>query len=127
MRLKDIGIRLRDEKQVLRNGILLLSFGALLVLLLMKFDQVWGAVTTVAATVAPGHSAAIWRMPAIIRSRTAAKVSAPSTCHRSGRLLKSMSICRSIRSISAQLFCSQTPRHTSRSRGRGRKGSPLLL
>ena len=53
MRLKDIGIRLRDEKQVLRNGILLLSFGAFLVLLLMKFDQVWGAVTTVAATVAP--------------------------------------------------------------------------
>ena len=53
MRLKDIGIRLRDEKQVLRNGILLLSFGALLVLLLMKFDQVWGTVTTVAATVAP--------------------------------------------------------------------------
>ena len=53
MRLKDIGIRLRDEKQVLRNGILLLSFGAFLVLLLMKFDQVWGTVTTVAATVAP--------------------------------------------------------------------------
>ncbi len=53
MRLKDIGIRLRDEKQVLRNGILLLSFGAFLVLLLMKFDQVWGAITTVAATVAP--------------------------------------------------------------------------
>lgn len=32
---------------------LLLGFAALLVLILMKFDQVWGAVSTVAGTVAP--------------------------------------------------------------------------
>ena len=44
MRLRELGIRLRDEKQVLRNGIILLSFAAVLILILMKFDQVWGAL-----------------------------------------------------------------------------------
>ena len=53
MRLRDIGVSLRDEKKVLRNGIILLGFAAVLVLLLMKIDQVWGAVSTVAGTVAP--------------------------------------------------------------------------
>ena len=47
MRLKDIGISLRDEKKVLRNGMILLVFAAVLVLVLMRFDQVWGAVLTV--------------------------------------------------------------------------------
>ena len=40
MRLKDIGISLRDEKKVLRNGMILLDFAAVLVLVLMRFDQV---------------------------------------------------------------------------------------
>lgn len=53
MRLKDIGIHLRDEKKVLRNGMILLVFAAALVLLVLRFDQVWGAVVTVAGTVAP--------------------------------------------------------------------------
>ncbi len=53
MRLKDIGISLRDEKKVLRNGVILLVFAAVLVLVLMRFDQVWGAVLTVVGTVAP--------------------------------------------------------------------------
>ncbi|MGI6254134.1 MAG: AI-2E family transporter [Acutalibacter sp.] len=53
MRLREFGIRLRDEKQVLRNGMILLGFAAVLVLILMKFDQVWGALCTVVATVAP--------------------------------------------------------------------------
>ena len=53
MRLKDIGINLRDEKKVLRNGMILLVFAAVLVLVLMRFDQVWGAVLTVVGTVAP--------------------------------------------------------------------------
>ena len=53
MRLKDIGISLRDEKKVLRNGMILLVFAAVLVLGLMRFDQVWGAVLTVVGTVAP--------------------------------------------------------------------------
>ncbi|HIW23999.1 MAG TPA: AI-2E family transporter [Candidatus Acutalibacter stercoravium] len=53
MRLKDIGISLRDEKKVLRNGMILLVFAAVLVLVLMRFDQVWGAVLTVVGTVAP--------------------------------------------------------------------------
>ena len=38
---------------MLHCGMLLLGFAALLVLILMKFDQVWGAVSTVAGTVAP--------------------------------------------------------------------------
>ncbi len=53
MRLRDIGISLRDEKKVLRNGMILLGFAALLVLILMKIDQVWGAIVTAVATVAP--------------------------------------------------------------------------
>ena len=53
MRLRELGIRLRDEKQVLRNGIILLSFAAVLILILMKFDQVWGVLCTGMATVAP--------------------------------------------------------------------------
>lgn len=53
MRLKDIGISLRDEKKVLCNGMILLVFAAVLVLVLMRFDQVWGAVLTVVGTVAP--------------------------------------------------------------------------
>ena len=53
MRLKDIGISLRDEKKVLRNGMILLVFAAVLVLVLIRFDQVWGAVLTVVGTVAP--------------------------------------------------------------------------
>ncbi len=53
MRLREFGIHLRDEKQVLRNGMILLGFAAVLVLVLMKIDQVWGAICTVTATVAP--------------------------------------------------------------------------
>ncbi len=53
MRLRDIGMSLRDEKKVLRNGMILLGFAALLVLLLLKLDLVWAAVTAVAGTVAP--------------------------------------------------------------------------
>ena len=53
MRFREIGSHLREEKLVLHCGMLLLGFAALLVLILMKFDQVWGAVSTVAGTVAP--------------------------------------------------------------------------
>ena len=53
MRLRELGIRLRDEKQILRNGMILLGFAAVLVLILMKFDQVWGAICTGFSTVAP--------------------------------------------------------------------------
>lgn len=53
MRLRELGLRLRDEKQVLRNGMILLGFAAVLVLILMKFDQVWGAICTGFSTVAP--------------------------------------------------------------------------
>ena len=53
MRFREIGSHLREEKRVLHCGMLLLGFAALLVLILMKFDQVWGAVSTVAGTVAP--------------------------------------------------------------------------
>lgn len=53
MRLREFGIRLRDEKQVLRNGMILLVFAAVLILILMKFDQVWGAICTGFSTVAP--------------------------------------------------------------------------
>ena len=53
MRLRELGIRLRDEKQVLRNGFILLTFAAVLILILMKFDQVWAAVCTGFATLSP--------------------------------------------------------------------------
>ena len=53
MRLREWGIHLRDEKRVLRNGMILMVFGAVLVLILLKIDQVWGIVCTGAATVAP--------------------------------------------------------------------------
>lgn len=53
MRFREIGSHLREEKRVLHCCMLLLGFAALLVLILMKFDQVWGAVSTVAGTVAP--------------------------------------------------------------------------
>lgn len=53
MRFREIGSHLREEKRVLHCGMLLLGFAALLVLILMKFNQVWGAVSTVAGTVAP--------------------------------------------------------------------------
>lgn len=53
MRFREIGSHLREEKRLLHCGMLLLGFAALLVLILMKFDQVWGAVSTVAGTVAP--------------------------------------------------------------------------
>ena len=53
MRLREWGIHLRDEKRVLRNGMILMVFGAVLVLILLKIDQVWGIVCTGVATVAP--------------------------------------------------------------------------
>ena len=53
MRLREWGIHLRDEKRVLHNGMILMVFGAVLVLILLKIDQVWGIVCTGAATVAP--------------------------------------------------------------------------
>ena len=56
MRLRDIGASLRDEKKILRNGMILLGFAAVLVLLLMKIDQVWAAISTVVGTVAPKNS-----------------------------------------------------------------------
>ena len=53
MRLREFGIHLRDEKQVLRNGMILLGFAAVLVLVIIKFDQVWGAICTGFATISP--------------------------------------------------------------------------
>ena len=53
MRLREFGIHLRDEKQVLRNGMILLGFAAVLVLVIIKFDHVWGAICTGFATISP--------------------------------------------------------------------------
>ncbi len=53
MRLRDIGRSLRDEKKVLRNGIILLSFGAFLVLLILNAGRVWSALSTVLSTASP--------------------------------------------------------------------------
>lgn len=53
MRLRDIGKSLHDDNKVLRNGFILLGFAALLVLVLVKFDAVWGALATVFTTAAP--------------------------------------------------------------------------
>ena len=53
MRIKDIGKSLNDERKVLRNGLILLVCGAALVLLVLRFDQVWGAVSTVISTLSP--------------------------------------------------------------------------
>lgn len=53
MRLRDLGRSLHDEKKILRNGCILLTFGAVLTLLILKFDLVWGALSTVFNTAAP--------------------------------------------------------------------------
>ena len=53
MRLSDIGKSLHDEKKVLRNGVILLTFAALLILMIARFDAVWGAVSTVLGTLSP--------------------------------------------------------------------------
>ena len=53
MRLSDIGKNLHDEKKVLRNGFILLGFAGLLILLILRFDAVWGAASTVFATLIP--------------------------------------------------------------------------
>ena len=53
MRLSDIGKNLHDEKKVLRNGFILLGFAALLILLILRFDAVWSAASTVFATLTP--------------------------------------------------------------------------
>lgn len=53
MGLREVRRHLREDKRVLYTGAALLAFAALLVLGLMKFDQVWGAVRTVGSTLAP--------------------------------------------------------------------------
>ncbi len=53
MRLRDIGRSLRDEKKVLRNGIILLSFGAFLVLLVLNAGRIWGALSKILSTASP--------------------------------------------------------------------------
>lgn len=53
MGLREVRRHLREDKRVLYTGAALLAFAALLVLGLMKFDQVWGAVRTVGNTLAP--------------------------------------------------------------------------
>lgn len=53
MNLRQLSKSLHDEKKVLRNGVLLLSFAALLVVLIVKLDVVWGALATAANTIAP--------------------------------------------------------------------------
>ena len=62
MRLREWGIHLRDEKRVLHNGMILMVFGAVLVLILLKIDQVWGIVCTGVATVAPVFTGLCWRL-----------------------------------------------------------------
>lgn len=53
MRLKDLGRSLFHDKKVVRNGFILITFATLMLLLLLKIDQVGGALSTVFSTVAP--------------------------------------------------------------------------
>ena len=53
MRLRDIGRSLRDEKKVLRNGAILLTFGAFLVLLVLNADWVIKGFSIIFSTLSP--------------------------------------------------------------------------
>lgn len=53
MRWRDFEKNLQDDKKVLRTGMFLLAFAAALVLLVLRFDAVWGAARMVAGTLTP--------------------------------------------------------------------------
>lgn len=53
MRWRDFEKNLHDDKRVLRTGMFLLVFAAVLVLLVMRFDAVWGAVQVTVSTLTP--------------------------------------------------------------------------
>ncbi len=53
MRWADFEKNLHDDKKVLRTGMFLLAFAAALVLLVLRFDAVWGAAQMVSATLTP--------------------------------------------------------------------------
>ena len=53
MRWADFERNLHDDKKVLRTGMFLLAFAAALVLLVLRFDAVWGAAQMVSATLTP--------------------------------------------------------------------------
>ncbi len=53
MRWSDFEKNLHDDKKVLRTGMFLLAFGAALVMLILRFDAVWGAMQAVFNTLLP--------------------------------------------------------------------------
>lgn len=53
MRWRDFEKNLHDDKRVLRTGMFLLAFGAALVLLILRFDAVWGALQSIFSTLTP--------------------------------------------------------------------------
>lgn len=53
MRWRDFEKNLQDDKKVLRTGMFLLAFAAALVLLVLRFDAVWGAAQMIAGTLTP--------------------------------------------------------------------------
>ena len=53
MRWRDFEKNLHDDKRVLRTGMFLLAFAAALVLLILRFDAVWGGMQVVFSTLTP--------------------------------------------------------------------------
>ncbi len=53
MKWSDFEKNLHDDKRVLRTGMFLLAFAAALVLLILRFDAVWGAFQMIMGTLAP--------------------------------------------------------------------------
>ncbi len=53
MRWSDFEKNLHDDKRVLRTGMFLLAFAGALVLLILRFDAVWGALQMVMGTLTP--------------------------------------------------------------------------
>lgn len=53
MRWSDLEKNLHDDRKMLRTGMFLLAFAAVLVLLILRFDAVWGAVQAVMGTLTP--------------------------------------------------------------------------
>jgi len=53
MRWADLEKNLHDDKKLLRTGMFLLAFAAVLVLLILRFDAVWGALQMVMGTLTP--------------------------------------------------------------------------
>lgn len=53
MRWSDLEKNLHDDRKMLRTGMFLMAFAAVLVLLILRFDAVWGGLQAVCATLSP--------------------------------------------------------------------------